>query len=276
MTKFATTILIERLDGMIYDLGALGIRVRSFDPPSPNYQHTYQQTGSMRSTRTDTKVQQLSIPLTFDVYATDNYDYELQRLKVLEIFRSHEEFYVINSRTPYLRWRVVAEAFSYPRLNNFWKASNVSVTLTCADGFAESVETSLKIHDKEALWGLGMNFPFDEEINYSFTNQNKIRFFNASNIPLLCEEHPVKILFSGSVSSKLTIHNKTTNQTWVLNKSLNSKDQLIIEGLVPVLNQTVVFDACNHAYLDFSIGWNELEISGATNFKISFDTRFYY
>lgn len=277
MDRFFSTLLIQRMDGTEYDLGKLGIRVKSFDPPSPNYQNTFQQIGSYKSIRTDFKIQQLNIPLVFDVYCTDNYDYELQRLKVLEIFRSQEEFYILNLRTPFIRWKVVAEAFSYPRLNNYWKASNVSITLVCSEGLAESVETTLTMFDSESInWGLGMNFPMDMDVQYQFTNQNQLMFFNASNIPLLGEERPVIISFSGNVSEKLTIKNKTTNQIWSYNRSLSEDDHLVIQGMIPIVNGILSFEHCNHSYLDYAIGWNEIEVSGATNFSLSFETRFYY
>lgn len=277
MGSFPSTLIVQHLDGIKYDLGKLGIRVRSFDPPSPNYQHTFQQTGTYKNIRTDFKVQQLNIPLVFDVYCTDNYDYELQRMEVLEIFRSHEEFFIINLRTPFLRWKVVAEAFSYPRLNNYWKASNVSVNLVCADGYAESTSTTLTmLNPKTSDWGLGMNLPLDEKLDYQFKNQNSFKIFNASNIPLLGEERPVNIHFSGVVSSKLAIKNKTTNQTWELNKTLKKTDKLVIQGMVPVLNNKLIYESCNHSYLDYVIGWNQLEVSGASDFTIDFETRFYY
>lgn len=142
-TKYQGEIIIQRRDGTIYDLEKEGIKVINFDPPSANFQHTYNQIGKFGAELVDTQIQQMSIPLTFDVTARDNYDYELQRLKVLRIFSSTEPFYVINMRTPFLRWKVVADSFTYPRLGNFWKAKNVAINLVCYDGLAESTATTL-------------------------------------------------------------------------------------------------------------------------------------
>lgn len=273
----ADSVVIERQDGTTYTLEQLGMRVISFNPPGPNIQHTFQSLGTYKNLWTDMHVQQLTIPLIFDVYAIDNYDYELQRLKILEIFRSHEEFYVYTTRTPYLRWRVVAESFAYPRMANYWLANNVSVNLVCATGYAETVQTTLDpfTFDRDT-WGLDLGVNLADPPQYTFTNQNKVTFINLGAIPLLCEQHPVIIKFIGNVSKQLTIKNDTTNQTWTLNRKLTKNDQLIINGMVPVVNNTMVFEQCNHSYLDYSIGKNQIEISGATDFSISFETRFYY
>lgn len=91
-TNYQGDIIIQRRDGKTYDLEKEGIRVITFDPPSPNFQHTYTQTGDYGADLTGTQVQQTTIPLIFDVVARDNYDYELQRLKVLQIFSSNEPF----------------------------------------------------------------------------------------------------------------------------------------------------------------------------------------
>jgi len=271
------SVIIERLDGTRYVLETLGIRVLTFNPPSPNMQHTFQQIGKTRALKVETKAQQLTIPLSFNVCALDNYDYELQRLKVLEIFQSYEPFYVYTTRIPYLRWKVVAESFAYSRLNNYWQANNVTVNLVSSDGYAETVQTTLDpfTFDRET-WGLGLGEPFVENLTYKFKNGDNIDFVNIGLVPLLSEERPVRMHFNGIVPEKLSIKNKRTNQTWEFTQQLTRKDQLIIEGMVPVLNGKLVFEHCNHSYMDFEIGRNPLEISGTKEFDLSFETRFYY
>ncbi|MCV2505648.1 phage tail family protein [Melissococcus plutonius] len=271
------SVVIERQDGTIYILEELGIRVISFNPPGPNIQHTFQSLGTYKNLWVDMNVQQLTIPLIFDVYATDNYDYELKRLKVLKIFRSHEEFYIYTSRIPYLRWRVVAETFSYPRKDNFWLASNISVNLVCATGYAETAQTTLEPFTFDrSTWGFGLGINLSDPPVYSFQNIKKFNFINLGTIPLLCEQHPVTILFKGIVNDQLTIKNNRTNQTWAFKRKLTKQDQLLIEGMVPSVNNALAFNQCNHSYLDYLIGDNQIEISGTDDFTISFDTRFYY
>ena len=276
-TKFKSDILIQKLDGTVYDLGAEGIRVVTFDPPSPAYAHTYAQTSDYGATLTGTQVTQTTIPITFDVFAHDNFDYELQRLKVLKIFSSDEPFYVINLRTPFMRWKVVADAFAYPRLGNYWKAKNVAISLICYEGFAESIATTLQtatINDK--VYDASLGVPFDD-YQYEFSTP-RFKIYNPSVIPLLADERPVTITFKGSAPQGLTIKNNTTNQSFSYKKAIASSDSFQLIGLVPIVNgiQRLGNDYSSRSFLDFVQGYNDIEISGASGFTISFETRFYY
>ncbi|MFT8392448.1 MAG: phage tail domain-containing protein [Liquorilactobacillus ghanensis] len=275
-TERPSTILIERQDGTIYDLGKMGFGVVSFNPPSANWQHTWQQVGKYHADLTNSEVQQTTIPLVLDAFATDNYDMELQRLMLRQIFMSDEYFYVISMRTPYLRWKCVAEAFDITQLDNYHKLKSVSISLLCIDGFAESTATTQTsfTYDVES-WGIGENLPNGVDLNYTFTTPS-FKVYNASIIPLRAEEHPVTITFQGVVASSLSIENVTTGQTFTLSRALTSSDSLILKGLVPIVNGSQDYGASNHAYLDVATGWNEFKITGASSFTISFDTRFYY
>lgn len=277
-TKYQGEIIIQRRDGTIYDLEKEGIKVINFDPPSANFQHTYNQIGKFGAELVDTQIQQMSIPLTFDVTARENYDYELQRLKVLRIFSSTEPFYVINMRTPFLRWKVVADSFTYPRLGNFWKAKNVAINLVCYDGLAESTATTLDPFTFDGgTYGIGMGIPLDST-GYQFSNQNKFTILNPSIIPLLASERPVKVVFKGDAPNGLTIKNNTTGQEFKYLKQLTSSDEFKLIGLVPIVNgvQRLGNELSNREFLDYAIGNNDIEIIGSNNFTIQFITRFYY
>lgn len=276
LTERPSTILIERQDGTIYNLGKMGFGVVSFNPPSANWQHTWQQVGKYHASLTNSEVQQTTIPLVLDAFATDNYDMELQRLMLRQIFMSDEYFYVISMRTPYLRWKCVADAFGITQLDNYHKLKSVSISLLCIDGFAESTATTQTPFTYEAeSWGIGENLPNGIDLPYMFTTPS-FKAYNASIIPLRAEEHPVTITFQGVVASSLSIENVTTGQIFTLSRALTASDSLILKGLVPIVNGSQDYGASNHAYLDLAVGWNEFKITGASNFKISFDTHFYY
>lgn len=278
MVTKVDSIIIQRLDGTQYVLENENIRVISFDVPSPAYQSNYTQLSSYRSVRTGLTLSQLVIPLSFNSYARDYYDYELQRLKVMRIFDSSEDFYVYTTRLPEIRWRVRADSFSYQRIINSLIAK-VSINLVCADGSGESIATTLDPQTTdENVWGFGLNMPYQEEPKYNFTNptNNRCKVWNASTIRLNAEEFPVQINFSGVVSSELTIINHTTNQTFTFKKTLAKSDDLIVYGAKPILNGSLAYQYGNHEFIDFAKGYNDIEIKGASNYSISFDMRFRY
>lgn len=271
-----SSIFVERKDGTIYDLDALGFKVLTFDPPATNWTHTYQQQGRYGTTLVDTKADSLSIPLSLVITAHDVYDLELQRLELKRIFDSSETFYVYSDRIPYLRWEVVADSFQFPQTSNFWRAT-ASINLVCPNGFAESRATTLDalVYDTEK-WGLGMNIPHGVDLRYTFKNETDFRVYNASNIDLLADDKPVQIIFKGNVANKLTITNKTTGQIFEFSRPLDTGNTLILDGLIPIEDDMQMYYASNHGFIDFKKGWNEISVAGASDFTISFKTRFYY
>lgn len=276
MIEYSSNIFVQRQDGTLYDLGKLGFRVVSFDPPSPNWQHTYQQVGKYGAQLTNSEVQQTTIPLVLDGMANDNYDLEMQRLKLRRIFTSDKFFYVISLRMPYLRWKVVAEAFTMPQLSSFHRLKAISISLDCIDGYAETTATTTTPFKYDtASWGLGDHIPNDEDVEYSF-NASEFKVYNGSLIPLLADDRPATITFKGVVAKSLTIANQSNGQTFVLNRALKATDTFVLKGMVPLVNGTQVYAQTNHVYLDISRGWNNFKVTGATDFTISFDTRFYY
>jgi hypothetical protein len=271
-------VVIQQGDETIY-LADLGVRVINFDPSSANVMHETNQIGIYGVDVTSSKVAELTLTLVFDILADDKFDFELIRMELLGLFATPGAFYIWTTRVPYLRWKVAVQgSVNIPRYESSDIASNdVTVTMICSDGYAESVATTLDpLNTSKGKWGLGMNLPRKPLPTYKFTNTNKFQFYNASNIPLLAEERPVKIHFSGVVAKSLSIKNKTTSQTLTINHVLKKTDKLEITGLVPYVNGTQIYKDCNHEYLDFMKGWNDLEITGASSFTISFETHFYY
>ena len=51
-----SSIVIQKIDGTVYDLEKLGIHVISFDPPGSNYQHTFTQMSEYSTVLTDTQI----------------------------------------------------------------------------------------------------------------------------------------------------------------------------------------------------------------------------
>ena len=181
-------------------------------------------------------------------------------------------------RTPFLRWKVVADSFTYPRLGNFWKAKNVAINLVCYDGLAESTATTSNPFTFDGgTYGIGMGIPFDTP-KYSFTNQAQFNILNPSIIPLLSNERPVTITFKGDAPNGITIKNNTTGQSFTYFKSLSNTDEFKLIGLVPMVNgvQRLGNGLSNREFVDYAIGNNDMEVVGATNFTIQFTTRFYY
>lgn len=270
-----SSIMIEHLDGKVFDLDALGFRVVSYNPPTASVTYTYQQIGNYGTTLTGAQTAQLVIPLTVVITARDMNDYRLQLIELHNIFYTDEYFYVYDSNMPYLRYKVRAEQIAPTQNSNFWQSNNVTINLDCPSGYAETINTSLELSDDPKLVGFGLNYMMGRKFTARF-NSTDFTFTNIGLIPLQADERPVTITFNGSVASTLTITNQTTNQSLSINHQLSSSDNLVIVGFMPTVNGTTIYGDSDHGYLDFARGDNEIHIDGATSFTINFDTRFYY
>lgn len=270
-----SSIMIEHLDGKVFDLDALGFRVASYNPPTASVTYTYQQIGNYGTTLIGAQTAQLVIPLTVVITARDMNDYRLQLIELHKIFYTDECFYVYDSNISYLRYKVRAEQIAPTQNGNFWQSNNVTINLDCPSGYAESTYTSLEMANDHSLMGFGVNLPIEQELKAQFTTSD-FTFTNIGLIPLQADERPVTITFNGSVASTLTITNQTTNQSLSINHQLSSSDNLVIVGFMPAVNGTPIYGESDHGYIDFVRGDNDIHIDGATSFTISFNTRFYY
>ena len=269
------SIIIQHQDGTSYDLDQCDFKVVSYDPPNINYNHSFTNISDDLPTLTQTTIQQMTIPLVVELQAHDYYDYELQVLKLRQIFKSNQYFYVINSRIPFLRYKVVAQSFDIKRLSNFYYSQNITINLIAIDGCAETLgvtSDSTFISDLNS-WGIGENIP-TKQISYSFSCNN-FTFYNLGLLDLKAESRPV-LMKINATADNLKITNKTTNQIWQLNTHIDSNNELDLNGVKPVYNGQNLYANTNHAYLDFVSGANEIEIDNASNLKITFETRFYF
>jgi hypothetical protein len=53
-------------------------------------------------------------------------------------------------------------------------------------------------------------------------------------------------------------------------------DTITLDGIRSLINGVSVFRQTNKKVLSIAPGWNDFEITGASEFLISFDFRFYY
>lgn len=269
------SIIVQQSDGTNYDLDDCGFKVISFDPPNTAYNHASQTIYADRPTLTQTTINQATIPLVLMIKANDYEDYELQVMKLRKVFSSFKPFYVINSRVPYIRYKVVAQAFEIKRLSNFYFSQNLTINLVMVDGCSETVGITSDdtFVDDLSSWGFGENIP-TTPLKYQF-KEKMFSFWNLGNFDLKADSRPVLIRFKGSANN-LKIINHTTNQEWQLNQNISGDKELLISGMKPVYDGNNVFKNTNHAYLDFVSGENQIEIQNAGDFTITFETRFYY
>lgn len=266
--------IIQRLNGTVYDLEALGITTRDFVVSAPKPRHTTEQVeGRHGAIDLGTVYDPRPISASFFAKAADSIDFALMRDEIFRMFRSDEAFYVIESRNPGKRWLVkVADTFG---LDQQHKYGMFTVELVAYSGFAESVGTTLDPFTFDAeLWQIGAGLT-DDDLIYTFTTSS-FRLFNASDITVDPRYLPLVITFTGA-STNLSIKNTTTGDEWKYTGTTVAGDTLRLDGVKTLRGTTSVFGNTNRKLITLKPGWNDFAVTGPTGaFTITFDFRFYY
>lgn len=269
-----TTVI--RLDGTTYDLAALGIVTRNFNPSSPTYEHTTEKVeGRNGVVNTGTTHGPRSINCSFYFKAHDVEDYALARDEVFEIFRSDEPFYLIDSRNPGKRWEVKGNnTFS---VEQTYRYGFFDIEFICFSGFAESVGTTQDSFDTESgLWQIGQGLLADEDSQQYDFNTSSFKVYNAGNVTVDPKEAQLLITFTGA-STNLKIKNVTTNEEWSYTGTTVDGDIVKLDGIKALKNNVSIFKDTNYKLITIKPGWNDFVVTGASGaFSISFDFRYLY
>jgi hypothetical protein len=266
--------IIQRLNGAIYNLEDYGIITRDLaisSPGSRSYSEVIE--GRHGAVGLGQNYDVRRIPASFYFKAVDYDDYALLRDEMFRIFRTDEQFYVIDSRNPEKRWLVRIEApiaVEQKGLYGFF-----DVEFIADNPFAESVGTTLNPMTFDAeTWQIGQGL-VAEDTAYQFTSSS-FRVYNAGDIAVDPRMFPLVITFTGA-STNLKITNATTGDVWQYTGTTTASDVLKLDGKRSTKNGLSVFRNTNRGVIKIAQGWNDFMITGATGaFTVSYDFRFYY
>lgn len=204
----------------------------------------------------------------------------LNKSEFLMLLKEFQNFFMIRGGfwiafgdEPTYKYRVLAKPFA----PTFWneKQGVFTVTFNNYTGMRESVGTSLELFDKEKnFFSYGMGIP-NKDISYE-SKEKKFSIYNPSSVAIdpLVQHHVLKIHIRGSGSPTLT--NKTTGESFSYNRVLTPTDELILDGVNPIINGKNDGINSDHGTITLVKGNNDFEISGLSNSDISFEFYFIY
>ncbi|MDA1636523.1 phage tail family protein [Bacillus cereus] len=269
-------LIIQKLDGKVYNLLDYDIRVLNYTLSSSNFVTTYEEVEGYDGAipiRTDGK-QRISQADCFFM-ARDSYDYVLLRNEIFKILASKEYFYLIDVREPGIRSYVRAQSFDPQQVIS--KAGMFQVTFESPRTYRESVgKTTDPFTFDSNLWQIGQGL-IAEDTKYSY-NTPSFRIYNGGDAIINPRSMPLKIVYTGR-SNKLGIKNATTGDIWNYSKDTTlDNSQIVLDGIRtyrPGIGS--IFKDTNYGLITLKPGWNDFILTGAIgNFKIEFDFRFYY
>ena len=252
------------------ELFEMGIVFNSFNVSSPAPVH-YREKIDGRNGFVDmgTTYDGRVIDARITILPVDRQDYALLRNEVFSLFDSREPFYLQHDEKG-KRWLVKYNSpFSFNRSGS---VGQTPIQFISSNSFSESIGTTLDEKTFEVdLWQFGQGLDLDETDYIQTTNTFAI--YNAGE-KIDPRELPLKIYFKGA-SDGLTITNNTNGTEWMYNATSSANDEILLDGIYSYKNGQSIFRDTNYKSIELEKDWNEFSVSGASNFEIKFEFRFY-
>lgn len=216
------------------------------------------------------------ITLSFDIRSREQsmFDLVLQKTELRELFTREPEFYLIYSKEPGKKYRVVYDSIDDERKGVIY--TRYTVNLEAIKGYSESIATTLTDFNLEEEWQFSQGLVAED---YKYTHQTShFIIYNAGSFEIDPREHYLRIALEGESEGNLTIFNKTTGDRFIYYPSLSTNlgQTLVLDGVYPKLNGVSCGIDTNHGLITLAEGVNEIEIQNITRVKSSWDFRFLY
>jgi Phage tail protein len=275
MEKSVFNFKIQYEDGSVIDLHEdkkMWVSYFRIPPLSPEHK-TESVEGRHGSVYLETILKERVVPAGIMIEGYDPLDFDLFRDEIYRMFNPLNKFYIIRDLQPGKRMEVsVASDFDIEYLT--LEDGEFEISFVIHSVFLESLGTTLTPPEYGQMLQVREENFGDPPIQYTF-NTNTFSVWNDGDVTVDPREHEMKITFQG-ISSNLTIKNLTTGEEWYYTGETNELDTLDIERRRSLKNDVSIFKNTNKKLITLVKGWNEFEITGATDFTISFDFRFYY
>lgn len=216
------------------------------------------------------------ITLSFDIRSREQsmFDLVLQKTELRELFTREPEFYLIYSKEPGKKYRVVYDSIDDERKGAIY--TRYTVNLGAIRGYSESIATTLTDFNLEEEWQFSQGLVAED---YKYTHQTShFIIYNAGSFEIDPREHYLRIALEGESEGNVTIFNKTTGDRFIYYPSLSTNlgQTLVLDGVIPKLNGVSCGINTNHGLINLIEGVNEIEVQNITRVKSSWDFRFLY
>lgn len=252
-----------------------GAELLEVSETSPQPTTQYQQlAGTDGSVDQGTTFGAKTITATFYLGAIDKYDWTLAVRDIWRLLFDYQAYYISWSRMPGIRYLVHCQPFEFTVINEI--EATFQVQFIAFLGHGESVgrtDTDPITMDSDLWQMIGQGFPLDEDLIYTHM-ENSFRIFNAGDLPINPRQHELTIVIKGTGAPTLT--NETTGETFTYNDELAAGDELVLDGVFPMINGVHCGRSTNHGLISLATGWNAFTVSGLTNLEVIFGTRFLY
>lgn len=247
------------------------------DSDSPAILNTYQtNVGIDGQILQATNYDKTTINANFLFNFRDWYDFKLIKHKIHQLFQQRQTMRIRTDAEPAIVKYLRPGTFEVKPISDGSHDATFTIPFDNPSGYKYSLlrSDSLYTFDEEG-WQLGMNLP-SEDLNYTHS-ESSFKIFNASDIMVdpYYQSHDLmlKINFEGN---NLTVTNKATNTSWSYTKSAKKTDSIVLSGIITTLNGDPASVNTDYGNLTLATGWNDISVTGATDFTITFSFPFIY
>lgn len=264
-------LTIQRLTGELFNLADYGIKTLDFRVNAPTQRYESEEIigrDGILDIRVAYDSRKLQATFFIDT-ANANNEFAQMRSEIFRWFAGKELYYLADSNEPGKRWKVRSDDFSVEQIT----ASNGKfvVNFISPTPYAESVSSTL---NPSAVMQVKQENFNDPPVQYEFSTAN-FSIWNDGDVSVNPRQQDLTITFTGA-STNLSIKNVTTGDEWALTGDTIAGDVIKLDGIRSTKNNVSVFGDTNRQLLTLARGRNNFEITGSTDFTISFDFRFYY
>ena len=199
--------------------------------------------------------------LRFFYTGQDTKDYNLLKQKLRALLFRRDPYFIVHSHMPGKKYLVYCNENSITDIGTRYGTFEISFVVY--KGYSESLlNTSQFSLDKADSWQFEGGNLSDSNIKYKHTASN-FKIYNGSTDainPSLGYEMKIKINVDAPNGFKLI--NNTTGDVFEYKKAIKKNNQLIIDGVHPLINNKRVGVDTNWGWINLDKGFNDIEITG--------------
>lgn len=202
-----------------------------------------------------------NLVLRFFYSGQDLNDYKLIKQKMRGLLFRREPYLIVHSDQPGKKYSVYCDENAIEDIGT--RFGIFEVKFVVYKGYSESLldtgQYSLSNANKWQFEGGNLS---DSNIKYKHTTTN-FRIYNGSTDainPTLGYEMKIKINVDAPNGFKLT--NNTTGDVFEYKKAIKKNQQLVIDGVHPIINKQRVGKDTNWGWINLKEGFNDIEITG--------------
>lgn len=205
----------------------------------------------------------------FYLAGSDVYDYKLLVSALNRALYSRNLIRVHDEVEPSIVYYVHVKPFAITPIN--FSNGVAEVEFINPSGFRQSIVNSDQISGYNQV---GMNLP-DKPITYQFTT-NSFQVYNPSDVTIdpYMNNHQFKMTLR--CNGTPTITNQTTNTEIAITSQISTDHTYVLNGVDSYLDSNAYGINTDLGYLTLAKGWNDINITGATNISVIFSFPFLY